>query len=373
MPALPLDITMTIHNFDLDPVSLSIDASVGHIAGLTVRDGARILTPLHRAPWVDDPAASFPSGTAPNVQRLSGDFFCAPFGLNDIEDAPSHGWPANSAWDLVETNVHDDRTTTVFLLQRTVMGAKVEKRITLITGHPFIYQQHSFTGGEGAVSAAHHVMVHMHDGGELAFSPKTRALTPEDPLESDPSRGRSILTYPAQTTDLTAFPRADGRAADLTRYPPDDNHEDFVTLVEAPGRSLGWSVVSRKAEQDRIIVLKCPEILPVTMMWMSNGGRDYAPWSGRHTGILGIEDARASPLGHSDSCGENEFTRSGISTAFELGYDRSVVIRQVIGACAVNSGEGKLVDVSTENQSLILHFQDGATRSLKYDPGFLPA
>ena len=367
---------MTIHTFDLDPVALSIDASVGHIAGLTVRDGDRMLSPLHRAPWVDDPAVEFPIGTAPNVKHLSGDFFCAPFGRNDIEDAPSHGWPANSAWQLVDTSRRDDRTTIVFQLQRTVMGARVEKRITLISGHSFVYQEHSFSGGEGAVSAAHHVMVHMQDGGELAVSPKAHALTPPEALEPDPSRGRSILAYPGHTTDLSAFPLASGGFADLTHYPPGESHEDFLTLVEdcageSAGPSLGWSVVSRKAEQDRIIILKRPEVLPVTMLWMSNGGRNYAPWSSRHSGVLGIEDARASPLGHADSSGENDFTRSGVSTAFELGHERKITIRQIIGACAASPEEGKLANVSAENQSLILHFHGGGTRSLNYDPGFL--
>jgi len=366
-----VDLTMTIHAFDLDPVRLSIDASVGHIAGLTVRDGARALTPLHRAPWVGDPQAEFPAGSAPNVRRLSGDFFCAPFGRNDIEDAPAHGWPANSGWDHIDTIGDDGRTTAVFRLIRTVMGATVEKRITLVAGHPFVYQEHNITGGAGAVSAAHHVMVHMQEGGDLTFSPKSRALTPPQALETDPALGRSILAYPGQTTDLTAFPLSGGGEADLTQYPPGERHEDFLTLIEAPGRKLGWSVVSRKAEQDRIIVLKCPHVLPVTMLWMSNGGRDYAPWSGRHTGVLGIEDARASPLGHLDSCGENEFTRAGVATAFELGKQRRTVIRQVIGACAVQSGEGKLVDVSAEKDSLMLHFHGGATRSLNYDPEFL--
>lgn len=362
---------MTIHTFDLDPVTLSIDASVGHIAGLTVRDGARLLTPLHRAPWVDDPVSSFPSGTAPNVRRLSGDFFCAPFGRNDIEDAPSHGWPANSAWDHTDLIRHHDRITAIYRLARPVMGASVEKRITLVAGHPFVYQEHSFAGGAGAVSAAHHVMVQMQEGGDLAFSPKARALTPPQALETDPSRGRSILAYPAQTKDLTAFPLASGGEADLTKYPPGVGHEDFLTLIEAPGRTLGWSVVSRKAEQDRILVLKCPQVLPVTMLWMSNGGRDYAPWSGRHTGVLGIEDARASPLGHADSCGENEFTRTGVATAFDLGKERRTVVRQVIGACAADPSEDTLTAVSAEKESLILHFQGGGTRSLNYDPEFL--
>ena len=362
---------MTTHAIDLDPVALRIDASVGHIADLAIRDGDRRLSPLHRAPWVEDAEAAFPEETAPNVKRLSGDFFCAPFGRNDVEPAPSHGWPANSPWDHVETIGRDDRTTILFRLSRRVMGAVVEKRMTLIAGHPFVYQEHSLAGGAGAVSAAHHVMVHMLDGGDLAVSPKLRAETPPVALEPDPTRGRSILAYPAQSGDLAAFPLAAGGVADLTHYPPGEHHEDFVTLVEAPGRPFGWSVVSRRAERDRIIVLKHPGVLPVTMLWMSNGGRDYAPWSGRHTGVLGIEDGRASPLGHAESCRQNDFTRSGVPTAFDLGHDRKIVIRQVIGACACKPDEGGVSDVSTDRQSLILHFRSGGKRALNYEPGFL--
>lgn len=362
---------MTIHSIDLDPVSLSIDLSVGHIANLTIHDGDRILTPLHRAPWVDDPAAEFPEATAPNVKRLSGDFFCAPFGRNDVEEAPSHGWPANSAWDHVETIRRGDRLTTVFRLQRRVMGAVVEKRIALIAGHPFVYQEHSFTGGAGAVSAAHHVMVHMADGGDLAFSQKRDVQTPPEALETDPARGRSVLAYPAKSDDLTAFPRADGGMADLSVYPIGQNHEDFLTLVEASGQPLGWSIVSRKAERDRIIVLKRPDTLPVTMLWMSNGGRDYAPWSGRHTGVLGIEDARASALGHAQSCRSNDLNRRGIPTAFALGNEQRIIVRQVIGACCADACEGKFVDLIAEEGGLKLTLQNGVTRKLEYDAGFL--
>ena len=267
--------------------------------------------------------------------------------------------------------------TIAFRLDQKVMGATVEKRITLISGHPFVYQEHRFSGGEGAVSAAHHVMVSMADGGDLVFSPKHSARTPPEALETDPARGRSILAYPAQSSDLTAFPLAGGGSADLTRYPPGESHEDFLTLVEdgieASNRPVGWTVVSRRAERDHVIVLKRPEILPVTMLWMSNGGRDYAPWSGRHAGVLGIEDARASPSGHADSCRDNEFTRLGIPTAFALGPDGTVSVRQVIGACAAGGEEGRVAAVAAEGRRLVVRFAGGGERSIGYDPDFLAA
>lgn len=367
---------MTLHRFDLAPVSISLDASVGHIAALHIADEHRQLSPLHRASWVDDADAVFEATTPPNVKHLSGDFFCAPFGRNDVVDAPSHGWPANSAWDHVETTRSDDHLTAVFILAHKVMGATVEKRITLCAGHPFIYQEHRFEGGQGAVSAAHHVMVHMQQGGRLAFSPKASAFTLPESLEPDPARGRSILAYPAQSEDPGAFPLAGGGTADLTQFPPGENHEDFLTLVEKReksrnGAALGWSVVSRTAEQDRVLILKNSETLPVTMLWMSNGGRDYAPWSGRHTGVLGIEDGRASGLGHADSIRPNTMNRAGIATAFDLGNAKIVRIRQVIGACAIASDEGEIADLFARPGQLTLHFEGGASRALPFDSEFL--
>jgi len=214
-------------------------------------------------------------------------------------------------------------------------------------------------------------MVHMEDGGDLAFSPKLQALTPPEALETDPARGRSILAYPEESKDLTAFPLANGGTADLTVYPIGERNEDFLTLVEAQSSSLGWSVVSRTVEQDRVIVLKQPKVLPVTMLWMSNGGRDYAPWSGRHAGVLGIEDARASALGHADSCRDNDLNRSGTPTAFTLAEGNRQTIRQVIGACAEIPGEGTLDDVREDGGDLSLKFEDGRKKNLKYDPAFL--
>jgi hypothetical protein len=173
-----------------------------------------------------------------------------------------HGWPANSEWEHVETTRADDHLTAVFILAHKVMGATLEKRITLRAGHPFIYQEHRFEGGQGAVSAGASCDGSHAGGRRLAVSPKAFAFTPpESRLEPDPARGRSILAYPARSEDLGAFPLAGGGTTDLTRYPPGESHEDFLTLVERQdgnrnGAALGWSVISRTAEQDRVLILE---------------------------------------------------------------------------------------------------------------------
>ena len=356
------------HEIEVDGVSLMLDLTNGHIASLEVERDGRTLHPLHRAPWIDSGEA-LPDGTPSGLARLSGDFLCAPFSRNDVEEAPGHGWTANAPWSLVSDERLDGGRVATFQLSRPVFGATVEKRITLRDGHPFIYQEHRFLGGQGGISVSHHLMTQMQAGGLLAFSPKRFALTPDTPLEPDPSRGRYALAYPAQA-DLTAFPLGDGGTTDLRIYPPAERHEDFLTLAEAEKAALGWTTISRHAEGDMLIVLKQPDVLPVTMLWMSNGGRDYAPWNSRHIGVLGIEDARASASGHAASLGDNALTRQGIPTAFPLG-EGDVVVRQVFGVTPLADTHNPVRNVEAEGSTLAVTFENGARTSLLYDDSFL--
>jgi hypothetical protein len=209
----------------------------------------------------------------------------------------------------------------------------------------------------------------MTGGGKLAFSPKRIAATPDDALEPDPARGRYVLAYPARSADLARFPGIDGGDVDLTDYRMDRRHEDFVTLVEADHPGPGWTAVARKDEADLVLVLKNPAELPVTMLWLSNGGRDYAPWSGRHRGVLGIEDGRTA-IGHSASLGDNWLKREGVATAFELAEGRTTSFRQIIGAVPHSGGQAPAAIVVRDGQ-LQITAQGGASRNVSFDSDFL--
>ncbi|MGP2490599.1 hypothetical protein ACTDI4_03065 [Mesorhizobium sp. PUT5] len=350
-------------------ISVSVDLAVGHLADLVVEAGERGLRPLHRAPWLDEPPGELPQGLPEGVARLSGDFLCAPFSASDVEAAPLHGWPANSPWDVVESAAVADGWRAVFRLRRKVMGAAVEKTLRLRHGHPFLYQEHAFVGGSGAISVAHHPMTVMREGGRLSFSPKRLAATPEISLEPDPKRGRFALAYPARSADLAAFPTAGGGTTDLRDYAMEPSREDFVTLIEADHAGPGWTAVARRAERDLVLVLKNPAELPVTMLWTSNGGRDYAPWNGRHRGVLGIEDGRTA-IGHAASLGDNWLKREGVATAFALAPDGRVAFRHVIGALPQADGPPP-ASVAMLPDRLRLETLDGAVREVPFDGTFL--
>ncbi|RWE71799.1 hypothetical protein [Mesorhizobium sp.] len=350
-------------------ISVSLDLAVGHIAAMEVEADGRVLKPLHRAPWIGAPRETLPANLPEGTVRLSGDFLCAPFSASDVEAAPLHGWPANSEWDVVENAAIAGGWRAVFRLRRKVMGAAVDKVFTLRDGHPFLYQEHVFSGGSGAISAAHHPMTVMQGGGRLAFSPKRVAVTPPTPLEPDPARGRFMLAYPARAADLTQFPLAAGGTTDLTDYRMDDRREDFITLVEADHGGPGWTAIARRAEQDLVLVLKNPAELPVTMLWFSNGGRDYAPWSGRHLGVLGIEDGR-SAIGHAASLGDNWLKHEGVATAFALADGRSVSFRHVIGAVPFAEADAP-AEIEAVTDRLRVLAPNGAVKEAPFDGDFL--
>ncbi len=330
----------------------------GLLEQFTVQDGGRAIAPLHRAPWVDT-GEPMPEGAAPHMARLGGDFFCAPFAGRE-DGSALHGWPANAPWTVVSAAAG----MLVARLDRSVQGAALTKTLRLRDGHPFVYQSHRFDGGAGRIPVANHANVSVRDGALIRTSAKRHWETPRDAQESDPARGRSLLAYPARAADPAAFPGLAG-PVDLTRYPWGPRHEDFVMAIEAEGSPLGWTAVTRPVQGDLFLSLRDPRALPMTMLWHSNGGRDYAPWSGRHLGCLGVEEgAAAQMLGVS---AEADLPGPGF---LALAPGTSAEVHHAIGAIAWPSGQ-PVAAVQVQGNGLRVTGDGGATRDLAFDPAFL--
>jgi hypothetical protein len=171
--------------------------------------------------------------------------------------------------------------------------------------------------------------------------------------------------------DMTRFPTAAGGTADLTRYPIGSRHEDFAMLVEAPGSELGWTAVTRPTG-DVALFLKDATRLPVTLLWFSNGGRDYPPWNGRHLGVLGVEDGCTYSLhGHAASIADNPLAREGVPTAITLDPDGEVDVRHVIGASSLPSDFGTVRSVRAGAGVLQIEGEGARTIDLPFDCDFL--
>jgi len=245
-----------------------------------------------------------------------------------------------------------------------VHGATLVKELSVQAGHPFVYERHVFVGGQGRVPVANHANVSLINGGTIRTSQKRVWETPKDPQEGDPARGRSNLNYPAQSESARQFPGKDG-PVDLTSYPWSDRHEDFVIGLEASDHALGWTAVARPNEGDLFLSLRNGRELPMTMLWHSNGGRDYAPWSGRHFGCLGVEEGAADHMLGLSS--EADLSGPG---AITLVSDGSVEVRHAIGAIRWPSGE-PVADIRVEDACVEIVGESGFARRLPFQSRFL--
>jgi hypothetical protein len=121
----------------------------------------------------------------------------------------------------------------------------------------------------------------------------------------------------------------------------------------------------RVAEGDIVLLLKDSRVLPCTSLWMSNGGRDYAPWGGRHTSVLGIEDSRSyGTAGHRASISPNVLTQLGTPTAFDLTINPT--LHYAIGAIATPDGWTRIADVTATGDQLTLRDVGGDELSLPF-------
>ncbi len=113
-------------------------------------------------------------------------------------------------------------------------------------------------------------------------------------------------------------------------------------------------------------------MLTQTSLWMSNGGRSYAPWSSRHTAVLGIEESTTHfGDGRLASTADNDLTRDGYRTAVDLGGE--VVIRYALGAIPLPEGWTEIAEIAIGDGSLTLTDAGGGSETVPFDSAFLPA
>ncbi|MBX2881033.1 MAG: hypothetical protein KTR32_13910 [Granulosicoccus sp.] len=358
----------TTDHLSVDGVAVEINLLGGNILDFSIdTKSEKPLRPLHVAPWVI--AGDTVPESVPLVERqLAGDFFCAPFGGG--ADTPIHGWTANGQWiSTGEKKQPDGGITANYALEQLVSGAIVTKELTLAPGHPILYQCHKFNGGTGHLPVAHHAMIRAPGGAKLSFSQGCYGVTPNTALESEPERGRSLLAYPQRFSTLHEIQYADGTCVDASVYPFAKGHEDLVVLTAAKDQSIGWSAALAQQDGFLFFSIKDVNILPETILWMSNGGRHYPPWSSRHTSVLGIEEAATSC--HENHQISSKPQRSTAGHVMGLKLDEKLVqqIPYCFGAVPAPAGWREVIDIRVGVESLVLQDVSGEEVKLPFKGG----
>ncbi len=358
---------MKLFPLQADRVSLSVTETGGHLSDVVFTlDGKRRVSPMHTAPWANE---SLPADTWEILRVLRGDFFCAPFGSSDVIPGETrvHGLPANGTWRLQRST--DNALDAI--LDGTVLGATVAKHVEVRPGEAVVYQRHTMTGGSGRLPVGHHAMLHAKSPLRLAFSPWTMALTPPDPVEQPPL-GRPLLAEGQVITDLHRAKRADGGTTDLTIYPSPDGYEAIWMVVSDPAVPFAWTAATASEEGWVWFGLKDRRVLPQTLMWLSNGGRDYAPWNGRHRRVIGLEEICGYfHLSHSASIADNPVAAKGIPTAVELKAGSPLTVSYMFGLAATPPGFGAVADVRRVAGGVTLVDSEGREAFAACDPSYV--
>lgn len=300
-------------------VEANVSEAGGMLAPVTFDRRGRKIRPFSVAPWATEKLArSIP----PIIAGLRGDFFCMPFGGNETafgrERHPVHGETANARWKFESITKTKGECTLHLSLQTKIRKGRVDKTITLRDGHPAIYSRHLVSNLRGPMPLGHHAMLKFPDdpaSGMVSTSRFVYGQVFPGEFEKPDVGGYPSLKPGARFESLEAVPMTSGEIADLTRFPARKGFEDLVMIVSSPDVPFAWTAVSFPRQRYLWFALKDPAVLRETVFWFSNGGRHYAPWSGRHTGVLGLEEITGNfHYGLAESAQPNPIAAEGFPT-----------------------------------------------------------
>ena len=333
-----------------DEVEAFVTELGGHLGPVTFERRGRKLQPYSVAPWTEE---KFDPPLRPLIQVLRGDFFCLPFGGNARpfrgEKHPLHGETAGSRWHFESLASRHGRTCLHLSLQTSVRPGRVDKRIFLLEGQNTLYCQHTVAGMSGLMNPGHHAMLKFPDepgSGRVSTSPFVYGQVFPRPFEFPERGGYSCLKPGAEFDSLERVPTVTGEVADLSCYPARRGFEDLVMLVSDDQAPFAWTAVAFPKQRFVWFALKDPRVLRETVFWISNGGRHYPPWKGRHVGVLGIEDVTANfHLGLADSAGPNPISAKGFPTCLKLRPRKPLVVPYIMGVVKIPAGFDRVTSI----------------------------
>jgi len=336
----------------------------GHLGPVTFDRDGRKIQPYSVAPWAEE---KLDPSTPVILKALRGDFFCMPFGGNTTpyrgEKHPIHGETANATWRFESYTRHGQVATAHLSLRTRTRPGRVDKYITLIDGHDAVYCRHVISNMTGPMNLGHHAMLKFPDepgSGRIAVSRfRFGQVFPfgfEDPAQG----GYSILKPGAEFKRLDRVPTITGDKTDLSRYPARRGFEDLVQILSDPDEPVAWTAVTFPKQRYTWFALKDPRVLAGTIFWISNGGRHYAPWNGRHVNVLGLEEVTSYfHMGLAESAARNPFNECGFPTVCRLTRRKPLTVNYIMAVVKTPANFDRVRRIRTRNDEVVLESDSG--------------
>jgi hypothetical protein len=350
----------------------------GHLGPVNFRLSGRTIQPFSIAPW----ALEKTDPKLPAILKvLRGDFFCMPFGGNSQsyrgEQHPTHGETANAHWKLAAREQRQDRCSLHLKLATKIRRGQVDKRLTLVRGHHALYCEHILSGMRGPMNLGHHAMLKFPDepgSGLVSTSRFVAGQVFPGAFEQPSQRGYSFLKPGANFDSLQHVPTITGEMADLSRYPARAGFEDLVLLVNDVNVPFAWTAVTFPKQRYVWFALKDPRILRETLFWISNGGRHYPPWNGRHTAVMGMEEITSYfALGLNESARSNPLSEQGHPTCLQLNARQPLRVAYIMAVASIPPGFDHVTAVESDpsHECVVLKSKSGRKISVPLNVEFL--
>ena len=363
-------------SFACDRVEAHLTRDGGHLAPLRFHTDRGVVEPMAVAPWGDERLAA---DTDPVLRHLRGDFFCAPFGGNAEpwrgRKIPAHGETATGRWEFAGLEGTGDGVEFRARMRTRLIPGLVTKAISLRRGETNVYCRHTLEGFSGNLCAGHHAMLSFsadRGPGHISLSPWREGRVCPVPLEAPEVGGYSALRTGAAFRSLARVPLAAGGHADLSTYPAREGFEDLV-MVSSRGRGpMAWTAVCFPKARYLWFALKDPAVLASTVLWHSNGGRHYPPWSGRHRRVLGLEEVTSYfHYGQAQSAAPNPLSARGVATVLRLRPDRPTTVNYIMGVVPLPAGFERARAIRPVAGGVLITSTSGSELRHPVDVGFL--
>ncbi|MCL5095925.1 MAG: hypothetical protein M1608_00015 [Candidatus Omnitrophica bacterium] len=352
----------------------------GHLGPVTFDRRGKKIQPYSIAPWAEE---EIDDSVPMILQVLRGDFFCLPFGGNDApfrgERHPVHGETANARWKFESASDEDGHHSVHLSMNTKIRPGRVDKTIRLDDGQNTIYCEHVVSGMSGPMSLGHHAMINFPDepgSGRVSTSRFVHGQVVPCLMELPENRGYSCLKPGAVFESLDQVPTLSGELTDLSRYPARRGFEDLVMLISDPEASFAWTSVTFPKSRFAWFALKDPRVLRHTIFWISNGGRHFPPWSGRHVNVMGLEEVTSYfHFGLAESARKNPLSEKGYTTAVRLNPKRPLAVRYIMGITSIPAGFDRVASIEPGGGKgqIILRSASGKRAQAAVDLDFLLA
>ncbi|MGI5920066.1 MAG: hypothetical protein ACOX8N_10560 [Christensenellales bacterium] len=282
--------------------------------------GGKWVNPFYSHPWPEYTGGDL-------LGFLKGDFVCVPFGNKSCSPIPGyaaeeafsekeypHGYSSNGKWELQRCS--GDSAEVVIRYTDSVVD-RVEREIAFLDGKKGISIKNRVAVKENTrlPIGAHPIFRLPEKPGMAKLTVPKTDLIHTYPVKTDET---SILKTNATASDIRSMPLAEGGSIDLTSLPLAQHTEEVLMLA---GAAEGRVCLENYEEGYRAVLEFDYVKVPNFLLWISNRGRQFAPWNGCNL-CLGIEPVvSAFDFGTAISRSDNALAKQGVKTCVSIEKD----------------------------------------------------